>query len=245
MRASTQKLTTAAVSTALAVILCAMTAYLPLSVMPLYFAAFCIFLAVKRGNIVYGVLCAVATVGIMFAFVGLSVKWLFLLFMFAPYGIITSFIQSFTYFKPKTGVLRGLFAVLYFNITFGLVYLIATRVASVGLDVHITEWVGRLGGYWLLALIATVILVPLDFIFSATSGAILKKIPAPVDRSKHMRGDKSEFYAQADKPVADEEKKYDIFGYEIKDSEQDGGKQSDSPPEKDDKPDGDDIPPAS
>lgn len=243
MRASTQKLTTAAVSTALAVILCAMSAYLPLSVMPLYFAAFCIFLAVKRGNIVYGCLCAVATVGIMFAFVGLSVKWFFLLFMFAPYGIITSFIQSFTYFKPKTGVLRGVFAILYFNLTFGLVYLVATRVATVGLDVPITEWVGRLGGYWLLALIATVILVPLDFIFSVTSGLILKKIPAPVDRGKHARGSKSDFYAQADKNETVEEKKYDIFGYEIKDG---GQAETDDASNKNEKePTDDDSPPAS
>ncbi len=209
MRASTKKLTTAAVCTALAVVLCALCAYLPLSVMPLYFAAFCIFLAVKRGNKIYGILSAIATVGIMFAFVGLSVKWFFLLFMFAPYGIITSFIQQFTYFKPKTGLLRGLFAILYFNLTFGLVYLVATRVATVGLDVPIVAWVERLGGYWVLAIVATVILVPLDFIFSATAQIILKKIPAPVDRVKDA--DKAAFYAERDAA----EKKYDIFGYEI------------------------------
>lgn len=188
MRASTQKLTTAAVCTALAVIMCAMCAYLPLSIMPLYMAAFCIFLAVKRGGVPHGVLCALATVGIMFAMTGLSVKWFFLVFMFAPYGLITPFVHRFNYFKVKSGIVRGLIAAAFFNLTFGFVYLIATRVATVGIDVPIGEWVGHLGGYWVLALVATVVLVPLDFIFSTLAIVVLKKIPAPVTRRKPQGG---------------------------------------------------------
>lgn len=209
MRASTQKLTTAAAATALAVIMCAMSAYLPLSIMPLYFAAFCIFLAVKRGNIVYGALSAAATVAIMFAFVGLSLKWFFLLFMFAPYGLITSFVNKFNYFKLKTALIRAVIAVAYFNLTFGLVYIVAINVATVGLDVPVVEWVSRLGGYPILALIATVVLVPLDFIFSSMSIVILKRIPAPTAKGKGEG--KEAFYKNKE-----QSEKYDIFGYEVK-----------------------------
>lgn len=212
MRAEAKKITTAAVCTALAVIMCAMSAYLPLSIMPLYFAAFCIFLACKRGSLIYGLLAAIATVGIMFAFVGLSVKWFFLLIMFAPYGIITYFIHRFTYFRVKTGVLRGIFAALYFNLTFAAVYLIATRALTSGLDVPIAEWVEKLGGYYVLAIIGTALLVPLDFIFSSMSLVILKRIPMP---NSAPRKSKADFYAQKQAEGQEENPNVDIFGYEL------------------------------
>ncbi len=205
MRDNTRKITTAAVCTALAVLFCAMTAYLPLSITPLYLAAFCIFLACKRGNIVYGLLCLMATVGIMFAMTGLSVKWLFLVFMFAPYGIITYFIHRFTYFKAKWAVVRVIISVLYFNLALGLTYIVVTNVVTIGLDVPILDWISHLGGYWVLAIIATVVLVPLDFIFSTLSTVILKRIPGgeSVAVTKRVSGG------------ADNGRKFDIFGYEI------------------------------
>ena len=159
--------------------------------MPLYLAAFCIFLACKRGNIVYGVLSALATLGVMFAFVGLTLKWFVLLFMFAPYGIIANFIHRFTYFKVKSGLLRGVTVALFFNMTLGFIYLVATRVLAVGLDIPIGDWVGRLGGYAALAAVATVILVPLDFIFSTLSLVILKRIPPFTDGNGKRRYDEN------------------------------------------------------
>lgn len=215
MRGVTRKITTAAVCTALSVILCAATAYLPLSIMPLYLAAFCIFLACKRAGLPYGLLCAAATVGIMFAMTGLSIKWFFFVLMFAPYGIATYFAHHFTYFKVKSGIIRGVCAAAYFNLTLGAVYLIATRVLTAGIDMPIADWTARLGGYWAIAIIATVALVPLDFIFSAMSSAVLKRIPA-------IGAPREKKFENVDKPNANEniappkdEKRYDIFGYEI------------------------------
>lgn len=182
MRASTKKLTTAAVCTALSVIMCAACAYLPLSFMPLYLAAFCIFLACKRANILYGLLCAVASVGIMFAMSGLNVKWFLFLIMFAPYGIIAHFISRFSYFKVKSGLIRAATVIVFFNLAFGAVYLIATRALSSGLDIDIAAYAMKLGGYPVLALVTTLILVPLDFIFCGMASVILKRIPAPVER---------------------------------------------------------------
>lgn len=218
MKVQTKKLTTAAVCTALAVMLCAMTAYLPLSFMPLFLAAFCIFLACKRGSFVYGVLCAAASVGLMFLMSGLSVKWLAFILIFAPYGLLCSVTDRFTYLKPKTAVLRGLTAVAFFNLTVGIVYVIATNVLTVGLDINIADWVSKVGGYAVFAVIATVVLVPLDFIFCTLSAVVLKRVPARLDKAEALKRKKE----QADKGGNAEDRQvdnapqYDIFGYEIK-----------------------------
>ncbi len=215
MNASTKKLTTAAVCTALAVIMCVFTAYLPLSFMPLFLAAFCIFLACKRGSIYYGALCAAASVGLMFLMTGLSVKWLAFVLMFAPYGILAHFIHRFNYFKVKSAIIRAVTAVVFFNATFGIVYAVTVNVLSVGIDgMNIAEWANMLGGYPVLAVVATLILMPLDFIFSTMSIVILKKIPAPVTRIK-PRSDSSASPAQSVENGDGGQADYDIFGYEI------------------------------
>ena len=218
MNTVTRKLTTAAVCTALAVIMCVCTAYLPLSFMPLFVAAFCIFLACKRAGKVYGVLCAIASVGLMFIMTGLSVKWLAFILMFAPYGLITPFLYKLDYFKVRTGVLRGLIALVFFNVTFGVVYVIAVNVMTVGLDgLNILQWSETLGGYVVLAVIASAVLVPLDFIFSAMSMVVLKKIPAPVVKRPPPTTESEE---KSERGAEENEKKYDdVFGYEIIDDD--------------------------
>ena len=211
MKVQTKKLTTAAVCTALAVMMCAATAYLPLSFMPLYLAAFCIFLACKRGSLVYGVLCAAASVGLMFLMSGLTVKWLMFILIFAPYGILCVLLDKLAYFKVKTAVIRAAFATAYFSLTVGVVILIATNVLTVGIDISIPEWVNKAGGYILIEVIAALVLVPLDFIFSVLSIAVLKKIPMRLSK-KELPEKKKE--GQADDRPQDPE--YDIFGYEVK-----------------------------
>ena len=211
MRVQTKKLTTAAVCTALAVIMCAMTAYLPLSFMPLFIAAFCIFLACKRGSVVYGMLCALASAGLMFLMSGLSVKWLIFVVMFVPYGIVTAFIDRLGYFKVKTAVIRALVAIAYFNLTVGIVYLIVIN-ATVGLDINVTDWVSTLGGYAVFAVVATVVLVPLDVVFCVLSETVLKKIPARLSKVEILKN-KNPTDGGAQKS---DEPEYDPFGYEIK-----------------------------
>lgn len=212
MTAQTKKLTTAAVCTALAVIMCAMTAYLPLSFMPLFLAAFCIYLACKRGSLVYGLLCAAATIGLMFLMSGLSIKWLILVLIFAPYGIVTTFADKLTYRKVKTGVIRALLMIAFFNLTVGVVYLIAVNVLTVGIDINVSVWVSKVGGYAVFAVVATAVLVPLDFIFSTLSAVVLKKIPARLSKEEILK-QKQEKESKPEKPS---EPEYDIFGYEIK-----------------------------
>ena len=218
MTVQTKKLTTAAVCTALAVIMCAMTAYLPLSFMPLFLAAFCIFLACKRGSLVYGLLCAAATIGLMFLMSGLSVKWLMLVLIFAPYGIAAVFADKLTYIKVKSGIIRAVLAIAFFNLTVGIVYLIATNVLTIGIDIDISAWVAKVGGYAVFAVVATVVLVPLDFMFSTLSKVVLKKIPARLSKEEILK-QKKESESKTEKTS---EPEYDIFGYEIKHGDTDG-----------------------
>lgn len=212
MKVQTKKLTTAAVCTAIAVIMCAATAYLPLSFMPLYLAAFCIFLACKRGSLPYGLLCAAATIGLMFLMSGLTVKWLMLVLIFAPYGIVTVFLDKLSYFKVKSAIIRAVIAIVFFNVTVGVVYAIVVNVLTIGIDVNISEWVGRVGGYAVFAVIATVVLVPLDFMFGTLSATVLKKIPVRLSKAEMLQQKKDEQKKRDDQP---KEPEYDIFGYEI------------------------------
>ncbi|MCM1368069.1 MAG: ECF transporter S component [Roseburia sp.] len=220
MRGGTVKLTTAAVCTAIAVVMCVAAAYLPLSIMPLYIAAFCIFLAFKRAGKAYGALCAVATDLLMFLMTGLSVKWLFLTVMFMPYGIVAYFIHRFTYFKVKTAALRAVCVIALFNATLGVVYLLSTRVLTGGIDLDIAALVDRIGGYPLLALVATLAMLPLDFAFSSAALIVLKRIPvAYASRKKTAASGNTDERADDTADSSADGKKYDIFGYEITEKE--------------------------
>lgn len=214
MTSNAKKIATASVCTALAIIMCVLTAYLPLSFMPLYLAAFCIFSACKKSGVAYGALCAVASVGLMFLMCGLSVKWLLFLIMFAPYGIVTYFIDRFKYTRLKTAFIRVAIAIVYFNVTFGAVYAIAVNVMSVGLDgINITAWAELVGGYAVLAVIATAVLVPLDFIFSTVSAPILKRLPSTERKTPPPTSNQC---GQGDNARAVD----DVFGYEVFDKSQ-------------------------
>ena len=221
MKVQTKKLTTAAVCTALAVIMCAATAYLPLSFMPLYLAAFCIFLACKRGSIVYGLLCAAASIGLMFLMSGLSVKWLMFVLIFAPYGVLGVALDKLSYIKVKTALIRAVIAIAFFNLTVGVVYLIATNVLTVGLDINIYYWLSKLGGYAVLAVVVTVVLVPLDFMFCALSVTVLKKLPAGHTKEELIKQKKQ---TEQNPDGEKEQTEYDIFGYEIKHDDDKGNK---------------------
>lgn len=205
MKTVTRKITTAAVCTALAVIMCVCTVYLPLSFMPLYLAAFCIYLACERAGAAYGLLGAIATAGLMFIMSGLSVKWLAFLLMFAPYAFFAFFMRKFDYFKLKRAAVRGVCALLFFNAAFGAQYAIAVNVATVGMDIDVGEWSLKLGGYAVLAVIMTAVMLPLDFILTAISPTVLRRIPAiakPAARSEDVREPESRGLD-------------DVFGYEV------------------------------
>lgn len=130
----------------------------------------------------------------------------------------------------------------FFNLTIFFVYLVATRVIAISLDIPVLQWIDRLGGYWVLALIGTAVLVPLDFILSAMSLVVLKRLPAPTSAARSKKIDshdpaKSEKGGGNDNPLGlpdadadktadgkngeQKEKRYDIFGYEIIDDEED------------------------
>lgn len=148
----------------------------------------------------------------MFLMTGLSVKWLLFVVMFAPYGVIAYFMRRLTYFKIKTAVLRAITATVFFNAAIGVVYLIAVNVASVGVSgSNVVEWASKIGGYAVFAVAATAVLLSLDFIFSAMSDVVFKRLPSIGERKKPPVGSDA-----SPQNVADDAKpEYDIFGYEI------------------------------
>lgn len=185
--------------------------------MPLYIAAFCIFAACKRSGIGYGALCALASAGLMFLMTGLSVKWLLFVVMFAPYGMTAYALDKLSYFKVKTAILRAALAIVFFNVTLGIVYAIVINVASVGMQgINLTEWSATVGGYAVLAVIATVILVPLDFILYAMSKVVFKRLPGFGERKKPPVGEDKDAEAHENTKKVD-----DVFGYEVFDKDED------------------------
>lgn len=176
MNSMAKKITTAAVSTALAVVFCVMAAYLPLSFMPLYFAAFCLYIAYKRANFVYGLLATAAAIGLTFLMSGLSGTFFMLAVMFAPYAIYAFFMDRFDYVTVKNGIIRAVAGLVFFNVCLFLVYLTATQLVAFIANIDIAGWAAKVGGYAVLAVIGSVLFLPLDFMFVFFSKMILKRI---------------------------------------------------------------------
>ncbi|MDE7107716.1 MAG: hypothetical protein K2O39_05275, partial [Clostridiales bacterium] len=117
-------------------------------------------------------------------------------------------------------LIRVVIAIAFFNLTVGVVYLIATNVLTVGLDINIYYWLSKLGGYAVLAVVVTVVLVPQDFMFCALSVTVLKKLPANLTKQELIKQKKQ---AEQNPDGEKEQTEYDIFGYEIKHDDDDKG----------------------
>lgn len=174
MTPTSRKITTAAVCTALAVICCVLSAYTPLSFMPLYFASFCIFMCFIRGNTVYGLLCAAATIGLTFVMTGLSVTFFMLVLIFAPYGVICAAMNKFNYRSLKKGLIRAAVMLVAINVLLYLTYFTVSHLLLT--DVPLLDWVDTLHGYPIFALVVTVIFAPLDVIFTETAPVVIKRV---------------------------------------------------------------------
>ncbi|MDE6294416.1 MAG: hypothetical protein K2L88_07335, partial [Clostridiales bacterium] len=132
-------------------------------------------------------------------------------------GIVTVFLDKLSYFKVKSAIIRAAIAIVFFNVTVGCVYAIAVNVMTIGIDVNISDWAGMVGGYAVFALIATVVLVPLDFVFATLAVTVLKKIPARLTKAEMIK-QKQEEQKNDEQP---KEPEYDIFGYEIRHDDKD------------------------
>lgn len=203
MTTSARKITTAAVCTAVAVICCALSAYTPLSFTTLYFASFCIFLCFDRSNVVYGLLCAAATVGLTFIMAGLSVTFFMLILIFVPYGIICAAMKKFNYRHLKKGLIRAVVMLVAINVLLFLTYFTVSRLLLS--DLPLIEWVDKFG-YPIFALIATVIFAPLDVIFTETAPIVIKRISVgnPTSAKKQDRSYDSSKGETEKPPVTDD-----------------------------------------
>lgn len=161
---------------------------MPLSFMPLYFASFCIYMAFVRGNAFCGFLCAGASIGLTFLMAGLSATFFFLVIIFAPYAVVCALFKKFNYRSVKTAIIRALSMIVIIN---GLLYLAYFTIFKLVLtDIPIMDWVDKMHGYAVFAVVATVIFLPLDVILTEMSPIILKRIGGGEKAQKTSRQDK-------------------------------------------------------
>lgn len=157
---SARGITTAAISTALSVVFMLISYYVPvIRTTPLFLACLAMYFAFSVGKTVLGLLSVAASLGICFAFSGLSTTFLLAAIVFYPYCIVAYYIRGFGY--KGVGIALRLSAV--------------AAVANVGLAAmyYLTKYLvfdisvicEALGGYIVLAIIYTVIFWIFDFVF--------------------------------------------------------------------------------
>lgn len=153
-------ITTAAVSAALSIVFMLISYYVPfIRTTPLFLACLAMFFAFSAGKSVAGFLSMAASLGICFAFSGLSATFLLSAIVFYPYCIAAYYLRNFDY--KGLGILLRLAAVAAIaNIGLAALYFL-TEYLFFDLSI-ICEY---LGGYVTLALIYTVIFWIFDFVF--------------------------------------------------------------------------------
>lgn len=154
-------ITTAAVSAALSIVFMLISNYVPvIRTTPLFLACAAMFIAFYAGKSIVGFLAMAASLGICFAFSGLSSTFLLSALVFYPYCIVAYYIRNFDY--RGIGIPLRLAAVAAVaNVGLAAMYFL-TKYLFFDLAV-ICEF---LGGYFTLACIYTAVFWVFDFIFA-------------------------------------------------------------------------------
>lgn len=173
MDSPARKVAYAAAAAAIATLAAIAAAYLPLTVTPYVLCAFCFYVAFLRCGWVYGFLTIAATALItFFAGGGIDSGYIMLLLIFVPYSVAAVLMKKLTYFKLGQALLRILIVAAVINVGLVCTYFTVVNVAMGGVDVLAA--MDKVGGYAVLALIATVIGAATDFLFTQLSALVLK-----------------------------------------------------------------------
>lgn len=173
MNSPARKVAYSAAAAAIATLSAIAAVYLPLSIAPLVLSSFCFYIAFIKCGPVYGGVAVAATLLIaFFAGGGLNVTFVMLAVIFVPYSIAAFFMKKLSYRKPVQALLRVLITAAVINLTFMCVYFIVVYVAMGGIDV--IGAMNKVGGYAVLALIATAIAVITDFLFTQLASLLMK-----------------------------------------------------------------------
>lgn len=174
-REQTKKLTICAVGAAVSAVCVFITNIVPLSFSLLMFAALCYYIVFLKSGFMYGVVGIVASLLLTFFTGGLTIlspAFLLTAIVFAPFSILAYFIRNFYFTKVKTALIRIAIIIVFANVSLAIVWQVATWITSIDL-LAIADLVG---GYWVFAIIFTVLTVVFDFLFNQLSIRLVKMI---------------------------------------------------------------------
>lgn len=156
---------------AIATVCIILTNIIPLRISLLMFAALCYYIAFEKSGWIFGCLAIVASLLIAFFSFGISSSFLLTSIVFAPYSILTFGIKKFYYTKPVTAAIRVVIMIVFANIALMLIFFLAKYIAF-----DFTEAISILHGYFVLAIIVSVLFVIFDFLFNQLSIRLCKLI---------------------------------------------------------------------
>lgn len=172
-----RKATYAAAAAAIGAVCSLMAIYLPTKVMPLVMTAFCFYVVFDRCGWMYGFITEAVVLLLTFFLSGVAfnVTFVLLALVFVPYAPVAYLLRQIRYRGIGRILLRVLAVAAFANVALVCVYFTVVNVTLPGLDIPAA--VGKVGGYWVLALLLTPIAVSVDFLFTQMSvliGKILK-----------------------------------------------------------------------
>lgn len=172
-----RKVTYAAAAAAIGAVCSLLAIYLPTKVMPLVMTAFCFYVVFDRCGWMYGFITEAVVLLLTFFLSGvvINVTFVLLALVFVPYAPLAYLFRGVRYRGVRRILLRALAVAAFANLALVCVYFTVVNVTLSGLDIPAA--VGKVGGYWVLALLLTPIAISVDFLFTQMSvliGKILK-----------------------------------------------------------------------
>lgn len=171
-----------AVAAALSLVMITLTAYVPmLTVAPLIVCALAWNVVIDKCGIGYGIVAMAASVGLGFLTVmgaGFAVM-IVVGIVFVPYSLVAYFMKSLTYEKVWKVLTRIGILIVFASLAFMCLYFTADAIMAF---VNISQIIENISGgnfavgYFVLNLIAVVIIVGIDYIFLYMRAYIVKRL---------------------------------------------------------------------
>lgn len=173
-----KKIATAAVGTALAVVMITLTCYLPLTVLPLVMISLCFNIVTERCGVWYGFASALAAVGLGFLVcAGNIAVMLIVVVVFVPYSVLCFCLRRLDYGSVKKALLRAAIVVAYASLDLFFVFLLGELVAAYAPLEDIFARIGGFAvGYAVCTLVFDVLFVCIDWMFVLCGKWIVRKL---------------------------------------------------------------------
>lgn len=173
-KSATQKITFAAIATALASVMIILTNFLPLRISLLMLSALCYFLVFDKAGLFYGFLTIAASILISFFTKPFSSAFFLTVLVFAPYSVLAYFIKKLLFTNVKTVILRIAIMIAYSSLSFFAVYAFMQWLAA-AIDFEVLSYVLTYS-YIGITLLYSLAFIVFDFMFNQLSIRISKLI---------------------------------------------------------------------